>query len=43
MKKKILLTLAIALGLTKTTQAQVITTVDCNTLSLIVNVSDTDL
>ena len=42
MKKKILLSLAIALGLTKTTQAQVITTVDCNTLSLIVNVSDTD-
>jgi hypothetical protein len=40
--KKLLLVLAIALGLTKTTQAQVITTVDCNTLSLIVNVSDTD-
>jgi hypothetical protein len=39
--KKLLLVLAIALGLTKTTQAQVITTVDCNTLSLIVNVSDT--
>ena len=40
--KKLLIVLAIALGLTKTTQAQVITTVDCNTLSLIVNVSDTD-
>jgi len=42
MKKKILLMLAIALWLTQTTQAQVITTVDCDLMNLVVNVSDTD-
>ena len=42
MKKKILLMLAIALGITQTTQAQVITTVDCDLMNLVVNVSDTD-
>ena len=40
--KKILLTLAIAFGLTQITKAQTITCLPCDQLSMTVNVSDTN-
>ena len=40
--KKILLTLAIAFGLTQITKAQTITCIPCDQLSMTVNVSDTN-
>ncbi len=42
MMKKILLTLAIAFGLTQITKAQVVTCLPCDQLSMTVNVSDTN-
>ena len=43
MKKKIVLLLVVAFGLTKRTKAQVITAVSCDWMGLVVNVSDTNI